>query len=77
MALDPCFVGLDVAKDHIDVSIRPSGEGWQAAQTEDGLTDLVTRVAALTPTLVVLEATAIMKRRWRARSRSRTCRSRW
>ena len=23
------FVGLDVAKDHLDVALRPSGEGWR------------------------------------------------
>ena len=57
MTVVPYFVGLDVAKDHIDVSVRPSGERWQATQTEDGLADLVTRVAALTPERVVLEAT--------------------
>ena len=53
----PCFLGLDIAKDHIDVSVRPTGEHWQAAQTEAGLTALVARVVALAPALVVAEAT--------------------
>jgi transposase len=57
MALGSCFVGCDVAKHQIDVSVRPSGDRWQAPQTDDGLAAFVTRVAALTPTLVVLEAT--------------------
>ena len=52
-----CFVGLDIAKDHIDVCVQPAGQTWQAAQTEAGLAQLATRLAAVTPTLVVLEAT--------------------
>ena len=27
--MPPCFVGLDIAKGHIDVSVRPTGEHWQ------------------------------------------------
>ena len=38
------FVGLDIAKDHIDVSVRPTAEQWQAAQTDDGIAQLVTRL---------------------------------
>ena len=52
-----CFVGLDIAKDHIDVCVQPAGQTWQADQTEAGLAELATRLAAVTPTLVVLEAT--------------------
>ena len=52
-----CVVGLDIAKDHIDVSVRPTDEQWQAAQTDDGIAQLVARLGALTPTLVVVEAT--------------------
>ena len=51
------FVGLDVAKDAIDVSVRPTDERWRVAQTESGLGELVTRLVALAPTLVVVEAT--------------------
>ena len=32
--MPPCFLGLDIAKDHIDVSVRPTGEHWQAPQTD-------------------------------------------
>ena len=52
-----CFVGLDIAKDHIDVCVQPADQTWQADQTEAGLAQLATRLAAVTPTLVVLEAT--------------------
>ncbi len=29
--MPPCFVGLDIAKGHIDVSVRPTGEHWQVS----------------------------------------------
>jgi transposase len=51
------FVGLDIAKDHIDVCVRPTDEPWQADQTDDGRTALVARLVALTPALVVVEST--------------------
>jgi transposase len=51
------FVGLDISKAQIDVSIRPGGEQWQVEQTEEGRAQLVARVVALAPALVVVEAT--------------------
>jgi transposase len=53
----PVFVGIDVAKATLEVVVRPSGEGWQLANEEAALLPLVTRLHALGPTLVVLEAT--------------------
>jgi transposase len=50
-------VGLDIAKDHIDVSVRPTGDQWRVEQTDHGLTELVARLVAVTPALVVVEAT--------------------
>jgi len=52
-----CFVGLDIAKDQIDVGVRPTDQRWQSAQTDEGIAQLVARVVALSPTLVVAEAT--------------------
>jgi len=51
------FVGIDVAAAHLDVAVRPGGEAWRVANDEAGIAALVTRVAALGPALVVLEAT--------------------
>lgn len=51
------FVGIDVAKRHLDVAVRPSGEAWQQAATEAALAELVARLGRLAPTLIVLEAT--------------------
>jgi transposase len=52
-----CFVGLDIAKDHIEVSVRPTADRWQADQTDRGIEALVARLVALTPALVVVEST--------------------
>jgi transposase len=52
-----CFVGLDIAKDHIDVHVRPTDDRWRAEQTDDGIAQLVTRLGAVTPALVVVEST--------------------
>ncbi len=53
----PVFVGIDVAKATLDLAVRPSGERWQVANEEAALLPLLTRLQALRPTLVVLEAT--------------------
>lgn len=50
------YIGIDVAKGHLDVHALPSGEAWQSANDPDGIDDLVARVTALGPALVVLEA---------------------
>jgi transposase len=53
----PSFVGIDVAKAHLDIAVRPGGEQWRTAHDEPGIAALVGRLAGLRPTLVVLEAT--------------------
>ena len=52
------FIGIDVAKDFLDIAVRPTGEDWRVANDEVGITGLVKRLRALRPTLIVLEATA-------------------
>jgi len=51
------FVGVDVAKRHLDVAARPAGDIWTAANDEAGIEDLVKRLRGLRPTLIVVEAT--------------------
>jgi len=53
------FVGIDVAKSHLDVAIRPTGEGRRFAVEE--LEQLVAFVAKTKATLVVMEATGGME----------------
>ena len=51
------FVGIDVAKDRLDVHLRPSDQAFALGRDSAGLDALVERLAALAPALVVLEAT--------------------
>lgn len=51
------FVGIDVAKAHLDVHVRPTGATFTLANEPADIADLVSRLAPLQPTLVVLEAT--------------------
>jgi len=51
------YVGIDVAKDRLDVHVRPSAEAFAVARDGEGLAQLTARLDALAPRLVVLEAT--------------------
>jgi transposase len=51
------YVGIDVAKHHLDVASRPASDTPRFPHTEGGLTDLVAWLTSKPPTLVVLEAT--------------------
>ena len=51
------FIGIDVAKAQLEFVGRPSGETGTAANDERGIRELVARCQALTPTLIVWEAT--------------------
>lgn len=53
----PVFVGIDVAKAHLDIALRPTAEGWRVANDDAGIAPLVVRLQALRPALIVLEAT--------------------
>lgn len=55
--MDAIVVGIDVSKDRLDVHVRPSAESFAVARDSDGVAALAERLAALTPTLVVMEAT--------------------
>lgn len=53
----PCYVGIDVSKDHLDVHLRPTGEAFRAGTDEAGVAAVVARLVGAGPALVVLEAT--------------------
>lgn len=55
--MDTTIIGIDVAKDRLDVSVRPSGETFVVARNAAGLEALVERLKPLRPLLVALEAT--------------------
>ncbi len=51
------FVGIDVAKDSMEVNAHGGKESWNYASDENGLAKLVTKMKRLAPALIVLEAT--------------------
>jgi transposase len=51
------YVGIDVAKAQLAIAVRPSGEQWVSATDPTSLDELVRRLQALRPELIVLEAT--------------------
>ena len=55
--MERMFVGIDVAKDRLDVHVRPSGEAFSVARDGKGLDELVFRLCRLDVALIVLEAT--------------------
>ena len=55
--MERTFVGIDVAKEQLDVHVRPSDERFQVGRDDAGLAELVARLQPLGPRLVVLEAT--------------------
>ncbi len=52
-----CFVGIDVSKATLDIASLPDAKTWLVNNDDAGLAELLPRLAALQPTLVVLEAT--------------------
>jgi transposase len=70
------FIGIDVAKDRLDICVRPSGEAFAVARDDEGLARPVERLLALAPVLVALEATGDTRRWSPARSPPRIWRSR-
>lgn len=57
MSAPQLVVGIDVAQAQLDVALRPTGERWAVAKAAPDIPALVTRLQAVRPTLIVLEAT--------------------
>jgi transposase len=55
--MEDIVVGIDVAKDRLDVAVRPGGEVFAVERNAAGLEVLVGRLRGLSPYLVALEAT--------------------
>ena len=55
--MEQVFVGIDVAKDRLDVHVLPGGEAFAVARDSEGLAALVERLGAVRPYLIALEAT--------------------
>jgi len=55
--MDRSYGGIDIAKAQLDSAVRPSGRQWVSAHDEAGIAELSTRLQALQPQLIVVEAT--------------------
>lgn len=51
------FIGIDVAKATLDIATLPEGETWTVTNDDPGIQTLAPQLVALSPTLIVLEAT--------------------
>ena len=44
MKREPTYVGIDVAKDRVDIVVRPTGQSWSASYEEEEVEKLVARL---------------------------------
>ena len=51
------WIGVDVAKDSVEVHVSPSGETFRCATDTTGMRELVRRLKPLAPRIVAMEAT--------------------
>lgn len=51
------YIGIDVAKAHLDLAAHLSGEPWRVANDDAGIISVVTHLRELDPALVVVEPT--------------------
>ena len=57
MKQEETYVGIDVAKDRVDVAIHPSRDTWSADYEERGMSNLVSYLRTAEPAAVLMEAT--------------------
>jgi transposase len=57
MTREPVYAGIDVSKAALDVAVRPTSQRWSVANNEKGIGRLVSRLQALSPALIAMEAT--------------------
>jgi transposase len=50
------FVGLDISRSAIQISVRPSGEHWTTAVDDGGINEAAAKLRDIHPNLVVMEA---------------------
>jgi transposase len=57
------FIGIDVCKARLDLHVLPTGESWSTKNEDRAVATLVSKLEALKPTLIVMEATGGLERR--------------
>jgi transposase len=51
------WAGIDVSDESLDIAVRPTKEFWSVSNTETEIEEVVKKFLALTPELIVVEAT--------------------
>lgn len=51
------YVGIDVAKERVDVAVRPDGRTWSVRYDEAGIDGLLVQLNTLAPASVITEST--------------------
>ena len=51
------YIGIDIAKAHLDLAVHLSGEPWRVTNDDAGISATVTHLRELDPTLIVVEPT--------------------
>ena len=54
---NPCYVGIDVSKESLEVALRPSGKQLTFQNDDKGVARLVQLLGTEAPALIVMEAT--------------------
>jgi transposase len=58
------FVGIDISKARLDVAILPTDQSWSVPNSDDGLKELIAKLAqGGSPTTVLMEATGGLEKR--------------
>ena len=57
MGTEKVYVGIDVSKETLDMAVHASDQRWRFANSDEGITETLSCLEELCPTLVVLEAT--------------------
>ena len=55
--MEQTYVGIDIAKERLDVHVRPQDESFAIARDGEALASLAARLTSLKPALIVMEAT--------------------
>ena len=77
MAQPTTYVGIDVAKDGVDIAVRPTGHSWHTPYDEAEVTLLVAKLQDLKPARVVMEATGGLEVPLAAALAAAVCRWPW
>jgi transposase len=58
------FVGIDISKAQLDIAVLPGRQAWSVPNTDDGLKELIGKLAQIgPPTIVLMEASGGLERR--------------